>query len=154
MATISENLQTIKNSTDAIKQAIIDKGVDVSGDITTWANAISGLSGGGSSVDEEYVFTGTCSYNRSIVTITGSLNKFPDTGRNYLLALGWYTGGLCYASHVIGSTDSYTLTVDFDEPIESIEGKVPVAICILNIMVYNHTVIPVKFRVDISTNPT
>ena len=48
MATISENLQTIKNSTDAIKQAIIDKGVDVSGDITTWANAISELSGGGS----------------------------------------------------------------------------------------------------------
>ena len=26
MATISENLQTIKTSTDAIKQAIIDKG--------------------------------------------------------------------------------------------------------------------------------
>ena len=48
MATISENLQIIKNSTDAIKQAIIDKGIDVSGDITTWANAISGISGGGS----------------------------------------------------------------------------------------------------------
>jgi hypothetical protein len=47
MATISENLQTIKNSTDAIKQAIIDKGGTISGDITTWADAISGISGGG-----------------------------------------------------------------------------------------------------------
>ena len=49
MATISENLQTIKNSVSAIKQAISDKGGDVSGDISTWADAISGLSGGGSS---------------------------------------------------------------------------------------------------------
>jgi hypothetical protein len=49
MATISENLQTIKNSTDAIKQAIIDKGGTIEGDITTWASAINGISGGGSS---------------------------------------------------------------------------------------------------------
>lgn len=48
MATISENLQILKDSTDAIKQAIIDKGGTIEGDITTWANAISGLSGGGS----------------------------------------------------------------------------------------------------------
>lgn len=48
MATISENLQTIKDSTDAIKQAIIDKGGTIEGDITTWADAISGISGGGS----------------------------------------------------------------------------------------------------------
>lgn len=48
MATISENLQIIKDSTDAIKQAIIDKGGTINGDITTWANVISGLSGGGS----------------------------------------------------------------------------------------------------------
>jgi hypothetical protein len=50
MATISENLQIIKNSTDAIKQAIIDKGGTIEGDITTWADAISGISGGGSSL--------------------------------------------------------------------------------------------------------
>ena len=48
MATISENLQIIKSSTDAIKQAIIDKGGTIEGDITTWASAISGISGGGS----------------------------------------------------------------------------------------------------------
>ena len=48
MATIAENLQILKDSTDAIKQAIIDKGGTIEGDITTWASAISGLSGGGS----------------------------------------------------------------------------------------------------------
>lgn len=47
MATISENLQTIKTSTTAIKQAIIDKGGKISGDITTWADAINAIEGGG-----------------------------------------------------------------------------------------------------------
>lgn len=46
MSTIQENLQTIADSTAAIKQAIIDKGGTIEGDITTWADAISGLSGG------------------------------------------------------------------------------------------------------------
>ena len=48
MATISENLQTIKTSTDNIKQAIIDKGGEISGDITTWADAISAIKSGSS----------------------------------------------------------------------------------------------------------
>ena len=52
MATISENLQILKDSTDAIKQAIIDKGGTINGDITTWASAIGGISGGGSSSGE------------------------------------------------------------------------------------------------------
>ena len=47
MATISENLQTIKTSTDAIKQAIISKGGEISGNITTWADAISAIESGG-----------------------------------------------------------------------------------------------------------
>ena len=47
MATISENLQTIKTSTDAIKQAIIDKGGEISGNITTWADAINAIESGG-----------------------------------------------------------------------------------------------------------
>ena len=46
MATIAENLQILKDSTDAIKQAIIDKGGKITGDITTWANTISGISEG------------------------------------------------------------------------------------------------------------
>ena len=48
MATISENLQTIKTSTDNIKQAIISKGGEISGNITTWADAISAIESGGS----------------------------------------------------------------------------------------------------------
>lgn len=47
MATISENLQILKDSTDAIKQAIIDKGGTISGDITTWADAIGNIQTGG-----------------------------------------------------------------------------------------------------------
>ena len=45
MATISENLKTIKDSTMAIKQAIIDKGGEV-GDLTTYADAITNLPSG------------------------------------------------------------------------------------------------------------
>ena len=51
MATISENLQIIKDSTAAIKQAIIDKGGTIEGDITTWASAINGIESGGGSDD-------------------------------------------------------------------------------------------------------
>ena len=47
MATISENLQIIADSVTSIKNAISEKGGDVSGDITTWADAIRGISGGG-----------------------------------------------------------------------------------------------------------
>ena len=47
MATISENLQTIKTSTDGIKQAIIDKGGEITGNITTWADAINAIENGG-----------------------------------------------------------------------------------------------------------
>ena len=96
MATISENLQIIKNSTDAIKQAIIDKGGDASGDITTWANAISGINSG---ANEEYVFNGRLSYGGSTVTITGDLNKLPASdGTHLLVALGFVTGTICYVS--------------------------------------------------------
>lgn len=56
MATISENLQTIKTSTDAIKQAIISKGGEISGNITTWADAISAIKSGGSSGGPGSVF--------------------------------------------------------------------------------------------------
>lgn len=157
MATISENLQTIKDSTDAIKQAIIDKGGTIEGDITTWADAISGISGGGSSsTDEEYVFSGTLNYSGTTVFITGNLNKAPevlDEGVNRLLALGWFGGGLCYGfsddNYTIGP---YTLTVDFNEPL--IGNEIP-AICILkyNYTTHKYTIIPVKFQEDISTNP-
>jgi hypothetical protein len=54
MATIAENLQTIKDSTAAIKQSIINKGGEISGNITTWASAIDAIeTGGGGGVVEE-----------------------------------------------------------------------------------------------------
>lgn len=150
MATISENLQTIKNSTDAIKQAIIDKGGTIEGDITTWADAISGISGGDSS-ESEYIFTGTLTHNMTEVIITGSLNKVPDIGNNYLLALGHFIGGLCHGQSTITNTGPYTLYVDFTEPLSGVE--IP-AICILNDTTHKHTIIPVKFEIEeIGTDP-
>ena len=77
MATIQENLQIIADSTSAIKQAIIDKGGDASGDITTWADAIGGISNGGGSSEEEITFTGTLVWNMMDCTITGSLSSVP-----------------------------------------------------------------------------
>ena len=43
MNTIAENLQILVDSTASIKQAIIDKGGEITGDITTWANSINNL---------------------------------------------------------------------------------------------------------------
>lgn len=150
MATISENLQTIKDSTDAIKQAIIDKGGTIEGDITTWASAINGISGGGSSSDEEYVFTGTISYNMIEITISGYLNKVPATGINYLLILGRNQGGLCNGGYYISSAGSYTLTLDFNEPVSSITMP---AICILNRDGDIYTVIPVTLSLQSGGSP-
>jgi hypothetical protein len=58
MATIAENLQTIKEAVENIKQAIIAKGGTVSGDLTTYANAIESLAlGGGNSVPDYIVIS-------------------------------------------------------------------------------------------------
>lgn len=68
MATISQNIQTIKNSTFAIKQAIIDKGGEV-GDLTTYADAITNLPSGDSNPIAEkndvtfYDYDGTIRYS-------------------------------------------------------------------------------------------
>ena len=53
MATISENLQTIANSIAAIKQAIINKGGEITGDITTWADSINNLSVNTTSINDD-----------------------------------------------------------------------------------------------------
>lgn len=145
MATISENLQTIIDSTSAIKQAIIDKGGEISGDISTWADAISAIQTGGGSSESEYTFTGTLTPSMTEIVVNGSLNKVPDTGRNYLLALGWFSGGLCYGSNYIINNGPFTLTVDFDEPI--IGNEIP-AMCILNIDGYTYTIIPVELIIS------
>ena len=69
MATIAENLQTIKEAVENIKQAIIAKGGTVSGDLTTYANAIESLAlGGGNSVPDYIV--------RSSVPNTGNAEVY------------------------------------------------------------------------------
>lgn len=90
MTTIAENLQTIKNSTDAIKQAIIDKGGTISGDITTWADAISGIeSSGGSADGGEPVFQCNLTYEmiQGKCNITGTIDfgdNYPGPGTFYM----------------------------------------------------------------------
>ena len=75
MATISENLQTIKDSTDAIKQAIIDKGGTIEGDITTWADAISGISGGGSGAGSVFkIITAAMALEENVTNLNNKYN--------------------------------------------------------------------------------
>lgn len=72
MATIAENLQTIKDSTEAIKQAIIDKGSTISGGLTTYADAIKNINSGGGSGGSSSTFR-----------ITNKLNGQLFGGPNY-----------------------------------------------------------------------
>lgn len=51
MATIAENLKTIKDSTEAIKSAILEKGGTIEGNLTTYASAIANLPSGGGDVN-------------------------------------------------------------------------------------------------------
>ena len=96
MATIAENLQIIKDSTDAIKQAIIDKGGIISGDITTWASAINSIESSGSdggvstsSGVNFYDYDGTLlySYTKSAFLALSDLPELPT--RDGLTCQGW-----------------------------------------------------------------
>jgi hypothetical protein len=51
MATIAENLKTIKDSTEAIKSAILEKGGTIEGNLATYASAIANLPSGGGGGD-------------------------------------------------------------------------------------------------------
>jgi hypothetical protein len=125
MATISENLQILKDSTDAIKQAIIDKGGDVSGDITTWANVISGLSGGGSGESaEEIVFRGGKYTQATSVSYTGVLYAPNDIIRGYLVMMDYYMilrTSFCY---IDGSSTDINLSINYDEPLGGTETPI------------------------------
>lgn len=113
MATISENLQTIKNSTDAIKQAIIDKGGEISGDITTWADAISGIESGGSggntganSVD----FYCNFSYSGTTLNVSGyfSNSDFLSQYDGYCrLIMGFHNNVIALSGSTMVCTDNY-----------------------------------------------
>lgn len=94
MRTIAENLQIIKDSTDAIKQAIIDKGGTISGGIATYADAINNISGGGGSeaLDNDvnfYDYDGTLlySYSKNEFLQMSSLPELPK--RDGLICQEW-----------------------------------------------------------------
>lgn len=104
MATISENLQILKDSTDAIKQAIIDKGGTINGDITTWASAISGLSGSGlEGSDESITFSGTIEVATKQITFNGYLSNKPSDALAPV-----YLCATCYPSEVLHGCVSIT----------------------------------------------
>ena len=75
MATIAQNLQILKDSTDAIKQAIIDKGGTIEGDISTWANVISNIQSD-SLLFDTYTYTPGLITNKLNGGIIGDPNIF------------------------------------------------------------------------------
>ena len=134
MATISENLQIIADSTTAIKQAIIDKGGTITGDITTWASAINGISGGGSgggSSEEEVILRGKISNGAMSVTITGTLYVPSNIRSGFLVAMDYYMQILT-ASTYINSTGSINLTLSYGEPLGGTEIPVLIYMYILS----------------------
>ena len=97
MATIAENLQTIKSSTTAIKNAIINKGGSINGDITTWASAIDGIQTGGEGIIEPkqnkdvnfYDYDGTILYSYTTEEFK-SLSSLPPLPKHQgLVCQGW-----------------------------------------------------------------
>lgn len=154
MATISENLQTIKNSTDAIKQAIIDKGGNISGDITTWADAISGIEtgGGGSSSGEAVTFTGRMTYTGDleapvVYTITGYISSTLDVAAPNLVAIfvGQGTPSIV-RTFIQDVTQQLTLSINTNIPADMVLGKTP---ALFLASVANNTIYPVKFIEEI-----
>ena len=103
MATISENLQILKDSTDAIKQAIIDKGGTISGDITTWADAISGLSGGGELDLITFYIGGACS---RICPIGMQWSEYIDSVFN---TSDLYYGNIKHTQGVVHTSNGYNI---------------------------------------------
>lgn len=93
MATIAENLQTLKTSVGAIKQAISDRGGDVSGDISTWAVSIETMEGGGSSSGGAY---SEVNHGTSDTTFTLTPNTFHvwDEVSSLTLTLGSERSGV------------------------------------------------------------
>ena len=143
MATISENLQILKNSTDAIKQAIIDKGGTIEGDITTWASAINGIEtgDGGSSSGEEYVFNGTVTHNTSKITLTGLLSSIPELGHIYLVLVYLGTGVVASKRYISDISETLSVTVDTQEPLMG--NEIP-GICLMHLT--SGKIFPVTFN--------
>ena len=148
MATISENLQILKDSTDAIKQAIIDKGGTINGDITTWASAINGISGGGSSSDEEITFTGTLTWSLMNCTITGDLSSRPEgvITASLVMVFRNSAGVVMNDVSISMNINNISLSCSYDEPPMPNVNIIP-ALFIVYELNYETKIVPVKFNV-------
>ena len=121
MATISENLQILKDSTDAIKQAIINKGGTISGNITTWADAINGISGG--SVEEELTFTGTILEESGGLYIQGELSTdLSDSKRIWAFAYG--DSAICSSTALLAGNTYISFALSGNSPAALESSKV------------------------------
>lgn len=87
MGTVAENLTTISNSLKDIKSALSSKGVSVTGDITTYGNAIRSIQAGSAitylpcirRVNTGYIDTGVPGANSNLrIEISFSLNASPN----------------------------------------------------------------------------
>lgn len=74
MATIAENIQTLRSIKSDIKNAITNKGVSVGNDFKTYAQAITNLPSGGGTENEDGLITRTISgtYYNNRVSVVGS----------------------------------------------------------------------------------
>lgn len=148
MATISENLQTIVDSTSAIKQAIINKGGIIEGDISTWASAINALQTDGSTSDEEITFVGTLTWDFMDCTITGNLSSKPKDATFASLVIAFRNGvNAVMESASIDNTSNISITCNYGEPV--MDGMVIIpAIYILYVSAnsFETKIVPVKFE--------
>lgn len=109
MATISENLKTIKDSTTAIKQAILDKGGTIEGNLTTYASAIANLPSGGGDVNPTaeknavtfYDYDGTIRYSYTAAEFLALTEMPPLPTQKGLICQEWnwsYEDAMDYVS--------------------------------------------------------
>lgn len=148
MATISENLQTIVDSTSAIKQAIINKGGTIEGDISTWANAINALQTGGSTSNEEITFIGTLTWDLTNCTITGNLSSKPEGvvyGASLVMTFRNSIGVVMGSTNIMNIEDVITITCDYEEPVMSDAIIIP-ALYIIYESNLESKIVPVKFE--------
>lgn len=110
MATISENLQTIKDSTIDIKNAIEDMGGTVEGDITTYATAIRNIPSVGGNGAYALVEHGT---NDTTFMLTPNTFHVWDEIDNLTLTLGSETAGVAneYLFQFTSGTTATTLSL-------------------------------------------
>lgn len=114
MATISENLQIIADSTAAIKQAIIDKGGTINGDITTWASAVNGISGGDNT--EKITFAGAVTGEPMGISISGSFNKTFDMVKRIFI-FSYADTMVTWWGTLNVETSGFSASVDFNAPL-------------------------------------